>query len=92
MIIGRGVQNKTKPSQPFLPKQHPRIISNFDYEKSAIERPWENFTASVERTFSIGGNILRPNRARLTDKNFSSSIFFKILLYVTLIVSILINT
>ncbi|RNA12809.1 zinc finger BED domain-containing 4-like [Brachionus plicatilis] len=46
MIIGRGVQKKTKLSQPSLPKQHPRILSNFDFEKSAIERPWENFTAT----------------------------------------------
>ncbi|RNA35046.1 hypothetical protein BpHYR1_025681 [Brachionus plicatilis] len=53
MIIGRGVHKKTKPSQPILPKQLTRIISNFDYEKSAIERPWENFTASYPDKYLI---------------------------------------
>ncbi|RNA40738.1 hypothetical protein BpHYR1_004866 [Brachionus plicatilis] len=33
MIKSRDVQKKTKPSQPSLPKQHPRILSISDFKK-----------------------------------------------------------
>ncbi|CAF0833256.1 unnamed protein product [Brachionus calyciflorus] len=47
-MIGRGIQKKTKASQPSIPKQHPQVLSNFNYDKSVIERPWENFTATCK--------------------------------------------
>lgn len=33
-------------------------------------------SAAVERVFSVGKEILRPKRARLSDKNFETLLFF----------------
>ena len=34
-------------------------------------------SASVERTFSIAGKVFRPDRCRLTDKNFETVMMIK---------------
>ncbi|RNA22599.1 hypothetical protein BpHYR1_005039 [Brachionus plicatilis] len=65
MIIGRDVQKKLKPSQPSLPKQHPRILSNFDYEKSAIERPDPKVTLILNRPINLAPDKPLVNQSDL---------------------------
>ncbi|CAF0965415.1 unnamed protein product [Brachionus calyciflorus] len=80
-MIGRGGHKKTKPSQACLPKQYPQILSYFDYDKTVIERPWENFSATcnhcnknVRGSIKVTTNFTNHIKDKCAVKNKSSDL------------------